>query len=224
MMSTTSTAAIADACVRLGLSPRVAPSEVRAVMPGMRVTGRAAPVRHRGTVADLLAAIGEAAPGDVLVVDNDGRSDEACIGDLVALEAREAGLGGIVVWGLHRDTEEIGAIGLPVFSCGTTPAGPLEERAASAGTPRLGDVEVGLTDVIHADADGIVVVDRDHAEEVVRTAEEIARRERAQADAVIGGRSLREQFRFDEYLGRKRRDRSYDFREHLRTVGGAIET
>jgi regulator of RNase E activity RraA len=40
----------------------------------------------------------------VLVVDNGGRLDEACAGDLVALEAQAAGLEGLVIWGLHRDT------------------------------------------------------------------------------------------------------------------------
>ena len=43
-----------------------------------------------------------AAPGDVLVVDNGGRLDEACVGDLVALEAQAAGVEGMVIWGLHR--------------------------------------------------------------------------------------------------------------------------
>jgi regulator of RNase E activity RraA len=42
--------------------------------------------------------------GDVLVVDNGGRLDEACVGDLVALEAKHAGVAGIAIWGLHRDT------------------------------------------------------------------------------------------------------------------------
>ena len=65
-----------------------------------------------------------AAPGDVLVVDNGGRLDEACVGDLVVLEAQAASLEGMVVWGLHRDTGDIRAIGLPVFSLGARPNGP----------------------------------------------------------------------------------------------------
>jgi 4-hydroxy-4-methyl-2-oxoglutarate aldolase len=60
----------------------------------------------------------------VLVVDNGGRLDEACIGDLVALEAQAAGVEGMVIWGLHRDTVDIRAIGLPVFSLGAIPTGP----------------------------------------------------------------------------------------------------
>jgi regulator of RNase E activity RraA len=62
-----------------------------------------------------------ASPGKVLVVDNTGRRDEACIGDLIALETKMAGLAAIVIWGLHRDTPEILQIGLPVFSLGASP-------------------------------------------------------------------------------------------------------
>jgi len=42
----------------------------------------------------------------------------------VALEVQAAGLEGIVIWGLHRDTADIRAIGLPVFSLGAIPTGP----------------------------------------------------------------------------------------------------
>ena len=45
---------------------------------------------------------GAAQPGDVLVIDDGGRVDEACIGDLAVLEARTAGVAGIVVWGRGR--------------------------------------------------------------------------------------------------------------------------
>ena len=74
----------------------------------------------------FLEAFETAAPGDVLVVDNGGLLDEACVGDLVTLEAHAAGMEGMVIWGLHRDTADIRAIGLPVFSLGAIPTGPLQ--------------------------------------------------------------------------------------------------
>src|SRR5580658_6638196 len=107
----------------------------------MRCAGRALPVRHVGSVDVFLEALGHSRPGDVLVIDNGGRLDEACVGDLVTLEVQKAGLNGIVVWGLHRDTDELLTIDLPVFSLGRSPAGPqrLDARSAdSLNTARVG--------------------------------------------------------------------------------------
>lgn len=56
------------------------------------------PARHHGSVDVFLEALRRAEQGDVLVIDNGGRSDEACIGDLAVLEAEAAGLAGLVAW------------------------------------------------------------------------------------------------------------------------------
>src|SRR3979411_632110 len=118
-----STPLVADACVRCGLALRGAHPGIRAVVAGQQVAGRVLPVRHYGSVDVVLEAFGRAEAGDVLVIDNGGRSDEACVGDLAVLEADSAGLAGLVVWGLHRDTPELAAIGLPGFRYGRSPAG-----------------------------------------------------------------------------------------------------
>ena len=70
---------------------------------------------------EALERAGRDAVGRVLVIDNDGRLDEGCIGDLVALECASAGIAGIVIWGLHRDSAELRRMGLPVFSLGRAP-------------------------------------------------------------------------------------------------------
>ncbi|WP_309990892.1 hypothetical protein [Arthrobacter pascens] len=49
-------------------------------------------------------------------MDNEGRQDEACVGDLITLEASRAGLSGMPIWGLHRDTTELRTIRLPVLA------------------------------------------------------------------------------------------------------------
>src|SRR5579872_4040186 len=93
------TAHLADACLRARVPLRCA--LLHAVVPGSRLAGRVTPARHAGSVDIFLEALQGAAPGDVLVVDNGGRLDESCVGDLVVLEAHAAGLDGIVIWGLH---------------------------------------------------------------------------------------------------------------------------
>ena len=221
-----STALVADACLRLEVSPRLAPSAVRPLLQGTRIAGRVLPARHSGSVDIFLEAMSSARAGDVLVIDNGGRTDEACIGDLVALEAQACGLSGIVVWGLHRDTADLERIGLPVFSSGACPSGPRRldapEREALLSA-RCGDVLVTADDLVFGDADGIVFVPASRGEAVLEVARTIARRERDQADTVRNGRSLREQLRFHEYLERRAGDPSFTFRRHLRLLGGAIE-
>jgi len=136
-----STPLVADACVRMGVPLRVAPPGIGAVIPGQRIAGRALPTRHYGSVDVFLEAFSGAAHGDVLVVDNGGREDEACLGDLIVLEAQAAGVGGVAVWGLHRDTAELTQIALPVFSYGRCPAGPVrldEQEPPALASARFG--------------------------------------------------------------------------------------
>lgn len=221
-----STPLVADACVRLGVPLRAAPPGIGAVVPGHRMAGRALPARHYGSVDVFLEALGPAEPGDVLVIDNGGRSDEACVGDLVVLEARSAGLAGLVVWGQHRDGPELAEIDLPVFSYGCCPLGPmrLDEREPSAlATARFGPHQVSGADVVFGDDDGVLFVAAEHAAEVLATAQQISHTEREQADRIRNGETLRQQTDLDGYLARREADPTYTFRQHLRQIGGAIE-
>ncbi len=223
---TLTTAHLADACIRAQLPVRCGPARVQAVVPGTRMAGRAAPTRHVGSVDIFLEAFERAAPGDVLVVDNGGRLDEACVGDLVVQEAQSAGLVGIVVWGLHRDTADIRAIGLPVFSLGAVPTGPLRLGARlpdAVESATVGEWTVGTADLVFGDDDGVLLVPAARAEDVLTLGETIRDTERRQADRIRAGVSLRRQVQFDTYLARREQTPSLTFREHLRAVGGAIE-
>ncbi len=220
------TAHVADGCIRAGVPVRCAPALVRAVVPGSRLAGRVCPARHAGSVDAFLEAFEMAAPGDVLVVDNGGRLDEACVGDLVALEAQAAGVEGMVIWGLHRDTDDIRAIGLPAFSLGAIPTGPLRLDARghdSLESAVVGDWVVSREDLVLGDDDGVLFLPSAQAEEIFTLAETIRDTERRQAERIREGVSLRTQVQFRAYLAERENKPSLSFREHLRTVGGAIE-
>jgi regulator of RNase E activity RraA len=217
---------IVDACVQLSLPARVGPYGLRCNFPGSKVAGLARPARHAGSVDVFLEAIAASQKGDVLVIDNGGRHDEGCIGDLVVGEAFMSGIAGIVCWGTHRDTAAIHAIGARVWSLGTCPNGPLElrrrsETALVAAT--IGSVTVTPDDYLFADDDGVVVVANADLSRVVETAKDIANREGAQAARLLKGELLRSQFDLDKYVAKRRANASYTFREHLKSFGGAIE-
>jgi 4-hydroxy-4-methyl-2-oxoglutarate aldolase len=221
-----STPVVADACIRREVALRAAPPGIRAVSPGQRIAGRALPARHHGSVDVFLEAFGRAEQGDVLVVDNGGRSDEACVGDLTVLEAEAAGLGGLAVWGLHRDTPELLEIGFPVFSYGAYPLGPVRldaQEPEALVTAGFGPHVVTSDDVVFGDDDGVLFVAAENVDDVLATAHEIWQTEREQARKIRAGETLRGQTAFDDYLARRAADPSYTFRRHLRRIGGAIE-
>ena len=217
---------IADACVQLSLAVRVGPYGLKPNIAGAKAAGPARPARHAGSTDVFLEAIAAANKGDVLVIDNGGRHDEGCIGDLVIGEAFMSGIAGTVCWGTHRDTGAILAFGAKVWSLGTCPNGPLELRrrhVTALEAANLGSVTVTMDDYVFADEDGVVVVSRESLDRIVETAQDIATREGAQAVRLLKGELLRSQLDLDSYVAKRNSDPSYTFRDHLKTFGGAIE-
>lgn len=227
VFQTLSTPLLADACLRMKVPYRVAPSGMQPVVAGTRVVGRALPVRHYGSVDIFLEAMHNAQDGDVLVIDNQGRTEEACIGDLTVLEAQACGLVGMVVYGLHRDTFELREIGFPVFSYGSCPTGPLrldEREPTGLEIASFGDFMVTSDDLVFADDDGVLFVSSQvDLDQLLQIAQTISQNERKQADLIRSGKTLQDQLRFAEYLEKRSADANYSFRMHLQSIGGSIE-
>lgn len=220
------TAALADACVRANVTLRIAPQGTAPIVPQWKVSGRAVPVRHYGSVDVFLEALGHAGSGDVLVVDNEGRKDEGCIGDQVTLETKLAGLGGIVIWGLHRDTHDIRELGLPLFSIGCVPCGPtrVDPRAPDVFTSaHIGGCTVTRDDWVVGDSDGVIFIPLQKKDELFALAHSIWTTERTQVADALEGRGLREQFKFADFLTERAANPELTFRQHLRKLRQSIE-
>lgn len=224
MSNPCSTANIADACLKLAIAYHC-PAELRPAVPGARMIGPLLPVRHAGSVDVFLDAIGRCAPGDVLLVDNGGRRDEGCIGDLVTLEAQRAGVAGIAIWGCHRDQAEIAEIGLPLFSLGNCPSGPRgsDGRTAAIGQATIDGFEASGGMLLVGDEDGVILVSA-NGDAALDEAVAIRSVEEKQAAEMREGRSLREQIHFADFLEARKTNPAHSLRDHLRDIGGAVET
>jgi 4-hydroxy-4-methyl-2-oxoglutarate aldolase len=173
---------------------------VRAMIPDVRMAGPAFTVLAEDDHLPVMAALAEAAPGDVLVVATGGGS-RAVFGELFATEACGRGLAGIVADGLCRDLRGLREIGLPVFARGTTPrSGTTVSRATPGPTIAMGGVEVSPGDVVFGDDDGLLIASGERIMAALDTAEAIARSERVILAAQARGETLHALTNHDEHV------------------------
>ena len=161
-------AILADVAGRRGtMHGRVAP-----VHQSMKVAGPAFTVEVRpGDNLMIHAAIALAQPGDVLVIDGKGDQTSALMGTIMMTACRQLGIAGVIVDGAVRDSLEIDEMDFPVFSVGTNPNGPTKNIGGRIGHPiSCGGVSVKAGDFVLADADGIVVVERDQLAQLIPAA------------------------------------------------------
>jgi 4-hydroxy-4-methyl-2-oxoglutarate aldolase len=105
------------------------------------------------------AALYQAQPGAVLVCDGSGTTRCALFGELMATDALNRELGGLVVQGPVRDVDDLDQLGFPVWCTGTAPGQATKASVVSVGLPVVvGGVLVASGDQVVADRDGIVVV------------------------------------------------------------------
>jgi 4-hydroxy-4-methyl-2-oxoglutarate aldolase len=137
------------------------------------------------------AAVYQAPPGTVIVCHGGGTTTAGLFGGLVAADAAQHGLAGLVIEGPVRDTEDIDRIGFPVLSTGTAPARAAKAAIVSMGQPVVvGGVLVSPGDQIVADRDGAVVIPAADWPQVRSAAAALAEREEQVLARIAAGERL----------------------------------
>lgn len=177
------TAALADAgAVWLGPG-------VRGLWTGARIAAPAYTVRARpGDNRPLHHAVAEAPPGAVLALSVAGRLEIAIFGDVLARIGTARGVAGLVTDGAVRDSDGIRALGFPVFCGGISLRKPEKTDPGVFGEHvRIGLAEVGPSDWLVGDGDGVVVVAGRRLEQLTAAAEVVEQRERDLVDRAAAG-------------------------------------
>jgi len=169
---------------------------------GTRFVGRAATALVRPAppekstpalaVKHSVEMIDNASPGEVGVIVMEGSLDVAAIGGLMGTAAKARGMAGMVLDGAVRYVAELRALDLPVFARSVSPATAVS-RYATVGKNipvQCGGISVNPGDIIVAGEDGVVVVPKDRATEVLKRAQEIDERETKMVPFIKKFRSL----------------------------------
>lgn len=145
---------------------------LRPMHAGGRMAGPALTIKTRpGDNLMIHKALMLAQPGDVIVVDAGGELTNALIGEIMVGDAILKKLGGIVINGAIRDSEEIRSMSFPVFAAGVTHRGPYKDGPGEINVPIAIDgmvIEPG--DLIIGDGDGLLCVPFDDVQALLQAA------------------------------------------------------
>lgn len=203
------TASLSDAMDRLGIRGQCYRIHPRST--DFRMTGRAYTLLYgpagkpAGTVGDF---IDDVPPGSVLVLDNGGRDDATVWGDILTEIAHRRGMAGTVIDGICRDVAMCLRLGYPIYSRGHwMRTGKDRVQLEATQVPvNIGDVRVAPGDLVRGDADGVVILPREHEAEILDLAESIERAEDEIREAVRGAMRLdeaRARFRYHQLQRRE---------------------
>ena len=190
------TGAVHDVLRMMGQHSIVLPPEIKAIAPGTRLAGPvwtvSGHIDHSKTRHETLLGwciLLARAPAGHVVVCQPNNHEVALMGELSAQTLAARGVLGYVVDGGSRDTDLVLAQGFPVFCSFLTPSDIVErwipDRYAEPVT--IGAVTIATGDYLLGDRDGVVIVPRALAEEVVAKTEEVVATESEMRRALVGG-------------------------------------
>lgn len=196
------TASLSDAMDKLGINGQC--YRIKPRSGAFRMAGRAFTILYgpagkpSGTVGDF---IDDVPPGCVIVLDNGGRDNATVWGDILTEVAHRRGIAGTVIDGVCRDVALCTSIGYPVYSRDHwMRTGKDRVQVEGTNVPvNIGDARVCAGDLVRGDADGVVVLPKEHEEAILATAEEIEHAENKIRESVRSGMRLDEARKLHRY-------------------------
>jgi regulator of RNase E activity RraA len=194
------TAVVTDVMDQLGLLRQTLPAAIQPLAPAMRLAGyaftargrarRSSPREHDATLRQFLRMLG-AVPGDSVLVLAANDAAAAHFGELSAEALRRRRVRGAVIDGATRDAATILRLGFPTFVRYRTPQDSVPRwRVADWGRPvTIGGIRVALGDMVVGDLDGVAIVPRRAAHEVLARCERLVGTENKVRTAVRRGMS-----------------------------------
>ena len=158
------------------------------------MVGPALTVKARGgDNLALHAALNIAEAGDVVVVSNEEDNTRSLIGEIMMAYLRhDRKVAGIVIDGPIRDIDEIGQWDFPVYATGTTPGGPYKEGPGEVNVPvACGGISVNPGDIILGDPDGVIVIPRKDAAQILEDAKKFQEADEKKLEAAKNGTANR---------------------------------
>lgn len=151
------------------------------VVPGSRAAGPARTVRcGPGDNLMVHAALSEVEPGEILVLTLPEPAPFSLVGELIAIQALQRKVAGILVDAAVRDVDELRQLGLPIWARWIRARGTTKDVVGTINEPvTVGGMRIAAGDIVVLDADGAVVVPASHVARVLDAARERTRREEA---------------------------------------------
>ncbi|HIV93518.1 MAG TPA: RraA family protein [Candidatus Eisenbergiella stercoravium] len=175
------TAAVNDVLREMGFLYQTLPSSIQAVREGMKVAGICFTIKGSKNLdltdemmqrARMLEAI---PPNSVCVWDTSGDDESAQWGEIMTMAAKKRGCRGAVVDGGVRDTDRVLKENFPVFCRYRSSNGMMGRfRMINYQIPiSIGNTLIRPGDIIFGDIDGVLIIPREIAMEVLERAEQI---------------------------------------------------